>query len=49
MLFQAREEQRFDPQRAHALLVEAPAAIHRLRRREALVAERLLEIVSQSD
>lgn len=49
MLFQAREEQRFDRQRAHGLLVEARAAIHGLKRREALVAERLLEIVSQPD
>jgi len=49
MLFQAREEQRFDRQRAHGLLVEARATIHRLRRREALVAERLLEIVAQPD
>jgi Flp pilus assembly protein TadD len=46
MLFQAREERRFDPQAADNLLGEARKKIHQLRPREAAVAARLLEVVS---
>jgi hypothetical protein len=46
MLFQAREERRFDPEVADRLLVQAQEAIKRLRPRDVLVATRLLEIVS---
>jgi hypothetical protein len=46
ILFQAREERRFDPDAADRLLVQAQDAIKRLRLRDALVATRLLEIVS---
>jgi hypothetical protein len=46
MLFQAREERRFDPNAADRLLNEAQATIKGLRSREAAVAARLLEIVS---
>ena len=49
MLFEAREERRFDRKRELKLLAEAPAVIRRLKPREIPVAERLLEIVSQSD
>lgn len=46
MLFQAREERRFDPVAADSLLTEATARIKGLRPREAAVAGRLLKIVS---
>jgi hypothetical protein len=45
MLFQAREERRFDASAADHLLSEARKKIE-LRAREAAVAARLLEIVS---
>lgn len=46
MLFQAREERRFDPIAADRLLNEAHETVKDLRPREAAVAARLLEIVS---
>lgn len=46
MLFQAREERRFDSAAADRLLVEARGKMKGLRPREAAVAGRLLEIVS---
>jgi Flp pilus assembly protein TadD len=46
MLFQAREERRFDVSAADNLLSEARKKIELLRAREAAVAARLLEIVS---
>ncbi len=46
MLFQAREERRFDVNAADNLLTEARKKIELLRAREAAVATRLLEIVS---
>jgi hypothetical protein len=46
-LFQAREEQRFDREKEHQLLELARMAIKRLRRRDARIAERLLQIMTQ--
>ena len=46
LLFQAREETRFDMQRAHDLLSTAVAVIQRLSHRDAHVARRLLTLVS---
>jgi Flp pilus assembly protein TadD len=46
MLFQAREERRFDASAADHLLSEAQKKIGQLRSREAAVAARLLEVVS---
>ena len=46
LLFQAREEKRFDGATSQRLLTSAAREIPRLRARERLVAERLLEIVA---
>ena len=46
LLFQAREERRFDSSAADRLLSEARDKVNALRAREATVAARLLEIVA---
>ena len=48
LLFQAREEARFDHQRAQKLLAAAEAAIQGLNRRDEIVAQRMLTIVSHA-
>ena len=48
ILFEAREERRFDRERALKLLTEAPVVIRRMWHRDVPVADRLLEVVSQS-